>query len=71
MKETLLEKVKTETIESLLHVTTAVVKEIKDLEPDMHERIHDELYIRVLSLTLDITRVLKHKTLEGQKDTHQ
>ena len=45
MEETLLTKVRPETLEALMSVTSDVVNEIKEAVPDRDDRLRDEHYV--------------------------
>ncbi len=70
MEDTLLRKVKIESLEALLDATTTVINEIKEAVPDRGERLQDEHYAFCLSLNLDIVQVLRQNMLNEQEDTN-
>ena len=70
MEETLLMKVKPETLEALMNATSDAVNEIKEAVPDRDERLHDEHYALCLTLNLDIIQVLRRQMLDELEDTN-
>lgn len=70
MEETLLTKVRPETLEALMSVTSDVVNEIKEAVPDRDERLRDEHYVFCLTLNLDIVQILRRKMLDELEYTN-
>lgn len=70
MEDTLLTKIKPETLEELLRITGDVVNEIKEAVPARDERLRDEHYVFCLTLNLDIVQILRRKMLDELKDTN-
>lgn len=70
MEETLLMKVKPETLEALMSVTSDAINEIKEAVPDRDERLRDEHYALCLTLNLDIIQVLRRQMLDELEDTN-
>ena len=70
MEETLLTKVRPETLEALMSVTSDVVNEIKEAVPDSDERLRDEHYVFCLTLNLDIVQILRRKMLDELEYTN-
>ena len=70
MKETLLKKVKPETLEKLLSAFGDVLDEIKDAVPNKNERLRDELYTSLLVMNYDAFQTLRWQAEEtrGQRD---
>lgn len=67
MEETLLMKVKPETLEALMNVTSDVVNEIKEAVPDRNERLRDEHYVFCLTLNLDIVQILRRNVIDEEE----
>lgn len=67
MEDTLLRKVKIESLEALLDATTTVINEIKEAVPDRGERLQDEHYVFCLTLNLDIIQVLRRNILHEEE----
>ena len=70
MKETLLKKVKPETLEKLLSAVGDVLNEIKDAVPNKNERFRDESYTSLLVMNYDALRTLRwheQKKQEGKE----
>lgn len=70
MKETLLKKVKPETLEKLLSAFGDVLDEIKDAVPNKNERLQDELYTSLLLMNYDAFQTLRwheQKKQEGKE----
>lgn len=67
MEETLLMKVKPETLEALMNATSDAVNEIKEAVPDRDERLRDEHYVFCLTLNLDIVQVLRRNVLDEEE----
>ena len=70
MEDTLLTKIKPETLEELLRITGDVVNEIKEAVPDRDERLRDEHYVFCLTLNLDIVQILRRKMLDELEYTN-
>ena len=70
MEDTLLTKIKPETLDELLRITGDVVSEIKEAVPDRDERLRDEHYALCLTLNLDIVQILRRKMLDELEDTN-
>lgn len=70
MEETLLMKVKPETLEALMNATSDAVNEIKEAVPDRDERLRDEHYVFCLTLNLDIVQILRRKMLDELEYTN-
>ena len=59
MKETLLKKVKPETLEKLFSAVGDVLDEIKDAVPNKNERFRDESYTSLLVMNYDAFQTLR------------
>lgn len=68
MKETLLKKVKPETLEKLLSAFGDVLDEIKDAVPNKNERLRDELYTSLLVMNYDAFQTLRWHEQKKQVD---
>ena len=68
MKETLLKKVKPETLEKLLSAFGDVLDEIKDAVPNKNERLRDELYTSLLVMNYDTFQTLRWHEQKKQED---
>jgi len=67
MKETLLKKVKPETLEKLLSAFGDVLDEIKDAVPNKNERLRDELYTSLLVMNYDAFQTLRWHELKKKE----
>lgn len=68
MKETLLKKVKPETLEKLLSAVGDVLNEIKDAVPNKNERFRDESYTSLLVMNYDAFQTLRWREQKKQVD---
>lgn len=67
MEETLLRKVKPETLESLLSAICNVIDEIKEAVPNKEGRFRDESYTACLMMNYDVIQALKWHELKKQE----
>ena len=68
MKETLLKKVKPETLEKLFSAVGDVLDEIKDAVPNKNERFRDESYTSLLVMNYDAFQTLRWHEQKKQED---
>lgn len=68
MKETLLKRVRPETLEKLLSAVSDVLSEIKDAVPNKIERLRDESYSSLLVMNYDAFQILRWHEQKKQED---
>ncbi|WP_302536093.1 hypothetical protein [Phocaeicola coprophilus] len=68
MKETLLKRVRPETLEKLLSAVSDVLSEIKDAVPNKIERLRDESYSSLLVMNYDAFQTLRWHEQKKQED---